>query len=77
MVLNDELLRKQNWDFDIEQKTKDISIHPYPAKFIREIPQTLMSILPLPKGTAVLDPFCGSGTTLVEAQKKGICVDRG
>ncbi len=48
------------------------SIHPYPAKFIREIPRTLIQILGVPQGTSILDPFCGSGATLVEAQLAGI-----
>ena len=37
-----------------------------------ELPRALLSVLPLPAGSAVLDPFCGSGTTLVEAQRRGL-----
>jgi site-specific DNA-methyltransferase (cytosine-N4-specific) len=48
------------------------SIHPYPAKFIGDIPRTLIDILPIPSGTSVFDPFCGSGTTLMEAQRAGL-----
>ena len=48
------------------------SIHPYPAKFIGDIPAAFLNELDVPPGTAVLDPFCGSGTTLVEAQKRGL-----
>ncbi len=48
------------------------SIHPYPAKFIGEIPRTLIQHLKPPYGTAILDPFCGSGTTLTEANYSGI-----
>ena len=47
-------------------------IHPYPAKFVTELPRTLLNLLPLPHETAVLDPFCGSGTTLVESQRCGV-----
>ena len=47
-------------------------LHPYPAKFITEIPCALLDILPIPTDTAVLDPFCGSGTTLVESQRRGL-----
>ena len=48
------------------------AIHPYPAKFIGEIPRALIRALPCPKGTLVLDPFSGSGTTLLEAQRLGL-----
>lgn len=62
-----------NWDFPDSVTENTIhSIHPYPAKFIPEIPHALIDIVGLPTGTWVLDPFCGSGVTLVEAQLAGI-----
>lgn len=61
-----------DWDFCDRTSQEDIEgIHPYPAKFIADIPRALLSALPARKGTAVLDPFCGSGTTLVECQRRG------
>jgi len=43
------------------------NFHPYPCKFIPQIPRNL--IIQLTKeGDTILDPFCGSGTTLVEAK---------
>ncbi|MFM7888782.1 MAG: DNA methyltransferase, partial [Pseudanabaena sp.] len=42
------------------------SIHPYPAKFIPQIPKMLIREL-ASAGDTILDPFCGSGTTLIEA----------
>jgi len=45
-------------------------LHPYPAKFIPHIPRELVAALALP-GWPVLDPMCGSGTTLVEAALQG------
>lgn len=47
-------------------------IHPYPAKFIPQIPRNLIRLLAPPMGTCVLDPFCGSGTTLVESMAAGL-----
>ena len=47
-------------------------MHPYPAKFIIEIPRALLEVLPFPPGATVLDPFCGSGATLVECQRRGL-----
>ena len=41
-------------------------LHPYPAKYIPQIPNTLIEALSNP-GETVADIFCGSGTTLVEA----------
>jgi len=53
------------------------NFHTYPAKFIPQIPKS--TILQLTKeGDIVLDPFCGCGTTLVEAKlfnRHGIGVD--
>jgi site-specific DNA-methyltransferase (cytosine-N4-specific) len=63
---------KADWDF-ISSKSEPLhSIHPYPAKFIPDIPRALINSLPIPKNTIILDPFCGSGVTLVEAQRKGL-----
>ncbi|MDI3484953.1 MAG: hypothetical protein PWQ50_173 [Methanolobus sp.] len=39
--------------------------HPYPAKFTPQVVNKYLSIYCKP-GDTVLDPFCGSGTTLVE-----------
>ena len=66
-------LESLDWSFTQRVKPGSIeSIHPYPAKFIAEIPRAFLSTLPLPAGTVVLDPFCGSGTTLMESQRAGV-----
>lgn len=66
-------LAEIDWDFPERVSAGGIeSVHPYPAKFITEIPRALLNALPIPSGTAVLDPFCGGGTTLVECQRKGL-----
>jgi len=68
-----ESLRGIDWNFQQRGKAPALeAIHPYPAKFIGEIPRALIEALPLPAGTGVLDPFSGSGTTLVEAQRAGL-----
>lgn len=62
-----------DWDFPTRVAHSDIEgIHPYPAKFVAELPGALLDILPVPAGTIVLDPFCGSGPTLVECQRRGL-----
>lgn len=56
-----------DWDF-AGAKTTYLThgIHPYPAKFIPQIPNALIQELS-GVGDTVGDIFCGSGTTLVEA----------
>lgn len=62
----------QDWDFPSRRSAGALeSIHPYPAKFIPDLPGTLMDVLSIPPETTILDPFVGGGTTLVEAQRRG------
>lgn len=66
-------LKTVDWSFPERTRQSDLeAIHPYPAKFIPELPGTLLDLIPLEPGTSVLDPFVGSGTTLVECQKRGL-----
>ncbi len=60
-------LRAIRWDF-ATAKTGYLThnIHPYPAKFIPQIPNALIQE-PSAVGDTVADIFCGSGTTLLEA----------
>jgi len=62
-----ERLQKINWDFN-EAKTSYLThgLHPYPAKFIPQIPNALIQEFST-VGETVGDIFCGSGTTMVEA----------
>ena len=60
-------LAEIDWDFttaDTGYLTHNL--HPYPAKFIPQIPNALIRELSVP-GETVADIFCGSGTTLLEA----------
>lgn len=57
-----------DWNFPDSNSAPDV--HPYPARFIPEIPAAALELLD-PEGP-VLDPFCGSGTTLVEALRYGL-----
>lgn len=60
-----------DWSFS-RDKTNYLShdIHPYPAKFIPQIPANLVAALSIP-GELVWDPFGGSGTTAFEALRLG------
>lgn len=46
-------------------------IHEYKGKFNPQIANALLNIFGIRKGKRVLDPFCGSGTTLVECAHRG------
>lgn len=73
LLANASRLEAIDWSFELRGRAPAIeAIHPYPAKFIGEIPRAFIQSLAIPPGTVVLDPFCGSGTTLVEAQRAGL-----
>lgn len=64
-------LQQKDWDFhesDTSYLTHDL--HPYPAKFIPQIPANLIANLSN-RGELILDPFGGSGTTAFEAIRLG------
>jgi site-specific DNA-methyltransferase (cytosine-N4-specific) len=46
------------------------NFHPFPGKFIPQIPNLFIRELSK-EGEVIFDPFCGSGTTLVEAKLLG------
>jgi site-specific DNA-methyltransferase (cytosine-N4-specific) len=71
VTLVPEKLETIDWDF-AEAKTSYSThgLHPYPAKYIPQIPHALIKELSR-TGEVVADIFCGSGTTLVEALTLG------
>ena len=65
-------LLRHDWSFSEEGGGNDVfSLHPYPAKFIPQIPRTLIKDLAISENTIVCDPFSGYGTTLIVAQEYG------
>lgn len=62
-----EILKGLDWSFSSDNTSYlSHNIHPYPAKYIPQIPNQLIRLLSLP-GEKVWDPFGGSGTTALEA----------
>lgn len=60
-----------DWSFTDDDTTfLTHDLHPYPAKYIPQIPGHCIANLSLP-GELVLDPFGGSGTTALEAIRLG------
>lgn len=58
-----------DWSFEASAADPVHDVHAYPARFIPEIPGAALELAP--GGGAVVDPFCGVGTTLVEAARAG------
>ena len=66
-----ERLRDMDWDYEGDQSASQFSaLHFYPGRLISQIPAALIGTLSSP-GDSVLDPYCGSGTTILEAQRLG------
>lgn len=66
-----EALKNVGWDFlDAETGLSVHSFHPYPARYIPEIPRALIAGL-TKEDDVVCDPFMGIGTTLLEANRMG------
>ena len=71
-------VKKLDWDCE-DEDTRYLthSIHRYSGKFIPQIASNVINMLTKP-GEIILDPYCGSGTTLLEASvlgRKSIGVD--
>ena len=61
-----------SWDFRrVNTKTLTHGFHNYPAMMIPQVAGRLLDIFSK-KGDQVLDPFCGSGTVLVESKLRGL-----
>jgi len=61
------IMKEIDWSFS-DSNTAYLShdIHPYPAKFIPQIPETVINRLSV-RGELIWDPFGGCGTTALEA----------
>jgi hypothetical protein len=66
-----------NWrerDLPQKRRTKHVhGLHPYLGKFIPQLAEVFLRKYFTP-GQTVLDPFCGSGTTLIQANELGMNV---
>lgn len=66
-----EILGNIDWDFaSASTNSTTNTIHPYPAKFIPQIPRHFIEQFS-EQGDTVYEPFLGSGTTAVEANILG------
>ena len=59
-------------DWTLGSETRSVGeFHPYPARYIPALPAQALDLLDVRSGV-VLDPFCGSGTTLAVARTRGL-----
>jgi len=59
------------WDFkNFQTQYLTHHFHSYPARFIPQIPKTFIRLF-TKEGDTIIDPFCGCGTTIVEAFLNG------
>jgi DNA modification methylase len=65
-----EALRRGTGELGAEERALPHGFHSYPARFHPRLVRLLLA--DVPRGSTVLDPFCGSGTTLVEAALLGL-----
>lgn len=74
MVPDSHTFSPDSIEFDLDSiRNKGYLTHnffPYPAKFIPQFPRTIINCLSS-RNETILDPFCGSGTALVEAKLLG------
>lgn len=68
-----EIFHSVDWSFT-DNRTSYLShdLHPYPAKFIPQLPAQVIQLLSS-RGELIWDPFGGSGTTAVEALLNDRC----
>lgn len=68
----EEPVVEQDWDYaTANTKTHTHGFHTYPAMMIPQVARRLIRLYARPHET-LLDPFCGSGTSLVEARLAGL-----
>jgi hypothetical protein len=69
----EQVSEEEDWTFataDTQYMTH--GIHPYPARMIPQVARKLIDMFTTSSEDICIDPYCGSGTVLVESKLKGI-----
>ena len=68
-----ESRKELDWTF-LKLNTREYThiYHDYPARMIPQIPRQLIDILDQKVGNTLFDPYCGSGSVLVEGELSGL-----
>ncbi len=66
---------EQDWTF-LNENTREFThiYHDYPARMIPQIPRKVIKMLDQKEGNTLFDPYCGSGSSLVEGLMAGLNV---
>ena len=64
-----------DWTF-MKENTREFThiYHDYPARMIPQIPRNILKLLEEKEGNMLFDPYCGSGSSLVEGLMAGLNV---
>ncbi len=67
--------KERDWTF-LNENTREYThiYHDYPARMIPQIPRNIIKILEEKEGNLLFDPYCGSGSSLVEGLLAGLNV---
>ena len=70
-----ETSKELDWTF-LNEDTREFThiYHDYPARMIPQIPRNIINLLNEKEGNFLFDPYCGSGSTLVEGMLAGLNV---
>ena len=70
-----EEIKEMDWTF-LNENTREYThiYHDYPARMIPQIPRNIIRMLEEKEGNLLFDPYCGSGSSLVEGLLAGLNV---
>lgn len=74
VIFTNEFLLEQSYRENMSNINRQVTrysvhgLHEYKGKYNPQIVRSILNILKVKKGAKLIDPFCGSGTTLIESE---------